>query len=81
MFAIYWQATGTLVAALAGVYAFIETLRLRPAPLAVAAIAAMGGLGVLARRTCRTRIIALGWLTALVVCFTALGCLEAVSRM
>jgi hypothetical protein len=70
---IYWQATCTLVAALAAVYAFAETFRLRPAPLAIAGLA---GLGVVARRIHQTRIIALGWLTALAACLTAFSVLE-----
>ncbi len=81
LFAIYWQATGALVAAVAGAYTFAEMLRLKPAPLAAAAIAAMTGLGLLARHVSQIRIIALGWLTALALCITAFGCLEAATRL
>lgn len=78
MFSIYWQAIGTLLSTFAAVYLFGEALKLRLAIASVAVLIAMGTVGLLARRFQQTRYIALGWLTAFVVCLVALGLLELI---
>ena len=77
LMAIYWQATGALVAALAAVYAFAGALRLGSSLPTGVAISAMAGVGILGRRIKQTRIIAVGWLTAVATCLVAIGCVEA----